>query len=294
MDDGMVLSRERLSFTFEGGYEVDALTVSKTIDNLVNIMSITAQAEYPEVVFRLSISAVKPGSLDIDFNAITESLKNIFTEENVTCASNIVKLFISFFDIKKHLKSKKPRSVEQDGEVIKVVNNEGNSISVPKGTNIYFNNYKIDNYISGVFSAVSSSNNVDGVSLFTDSTGKLAFSKDDLTELSNPIPDLIEPSTQKIIMRTDTLYIKKPDLLGDSMWTFESDRQISAEIIDNDFISRIRSAEIKVCAGMSITVEMEVRYDLDKDNMPDPKSYKYKIVRVLETYIPGEGQISFL
>ncbi|NLH00418.1 MAG: hypothetical protein GX488_00710 [Clostridiales bacterium] len=293
MHEDKIVSVDKLNFTFEGGYEVDALTVSKTIENLVKVMSITANAEYPESEFRLSVSAVRPGSLEFYFNAIAESAKTLLSDDNVNYAKAILEILISLFTIKKFLKKERPKAVKEARDNIEIHDCNGNMLVAPKGANIYFTNVNIDASISSVISAARSSPGVSGISITAENTGeKISIPITDFEELSQPIEDISEQQKQFTYNRVDVLFIKKPDLLGDSMWVFQSDRQVIADIADEAFMKKIHSGEIKVFAGMSILADIQVRYDLLENGLPNEKTIKYTVLHVKSINVPGDGQMS--
>jgi hypothetical protein len=292
MCEDKIVSKEKLNFTFEGGLEVDALTVSKTIEDLVKIMSITANAEYPESSFHLSISAVKPGSLDIYFNAVTESVQTLLNAENINRAKSILEVLVALFNIKSFLKKKKPESVKNIGDKVEVKNCQGNILVAPKAANIYFLDCNVDGFISSIFSSVKGSQTVTGISVTAGCGERTSIQREEFDDLSEEICGIVESPKQIMYERKDVLFIKKPDLLGDSIWTFQSDKQIIADIADNDFMNRIHSGEIKVCAGMSIVANILVRYELSKNGLPNEKTSKYTVLKVEKINFPEDDQIS--
>lgn len=282
---------DKFNFTFNGDYEVDAITVSSTIKNLVELMSIAAASECPGTVVRLSVSAVKQGSLDFYFNAIAESTKTLLSANNMNHAKLLLDVIVALFNVKNFLKGKRPESVKEVGDNIEVKNITGDVYVVQKGANILFSDYNVDALLSGVFSSANSSPKVSGISISDKNGPKVSIPREDFGELSVPITGLVDTPKQFTYERTDVLFIKKPDLLGETAWTFQADKQIVADIADKEFMGRIHDGEIKVSAGMSIVADMRVRYDLLDTGLPNEKTTKYTVLHVNEINYPDDSQL---
>lgn len=60
------------------------------------------------------------------------------------------------------------------------------------------------------------------------------------------------------------LFLKSPDLLGDSQWKFVYNKVISAKILDRNFLNKVHSGEIKTLyAGVKLPCLLQIEYDID-------------------------------
>lgn len=88
-----------ITFTFEGNYEVDALSVAKAIQSLVEISTISASHNYPDVEFRLSVKAIALGSLKFAFSAVAQAAQTLFTPESINYSKNLMESVKTAFEI---------------------------------------------------------------------------------------------------------------------------------------------------------------------------------------------------
>lgn len=96
-----------LTFSFCGEYEVNALSVSRATESLVTLFTSVAEKEYPDVEFRLSVRAVKPGNLEFEFVATAmAALQTVLAPENIEYAASMIEIMAATFKIKIFLKEK--------------------------------------------------------------------------------------------------------------------------------------------------------------------------------------------
>lgn len=292
MDEGKIISRSKLNFTFEGGYEVDAAIVSKSIDGLVNLMTITANSFSSDSEFRLSISAIRPGSLEIDFNAIALSAASLLNANGLQYAKTALDIILAFFNIKKHLAGEKPKSTRTTDESVVVENAKGDILTAPKGANVYFQNAKIDTVIVNMFNGLKDRDQIQGLTLKSDSGESVILPRESFDSMATPIDAASGPNIIEFMRKNEVLFIKKPDLRGDSVWEFQSDKKIPAEMKDEDFIQAVRENRIKLGGMTSLVVDMLVKLELGSDGLPVERNSKYTITKVHKVQEPGEGQIT--
>lgn len=159
-------SKSSLTFTFEGDYEVDALSMVTAVQGLIKISDEIARQNYPDIQFRLSIRALSPGSLNFDFVAYAVPVvQNLFTPSNIEYAKNLIECVKTSFEIKSFLKGSRPNSKKQSGDFITIENRDGSKMTVPQGQGVYFINSTIDQSITGIFETSSKSPGVSGIKI---------------------------------------------------------------------------------------------------------------------------------
>ena len=77
--------------------------------------------------------------------------------------------------------------------------------------------------------------------------------------------------------------VKKPDLLGDSQWSFVWDKAIVAKIEDAAWLERFHNAEISILSGsyLDVMLRMEIALDENREPVGDPKYYITKVNAVI-------------
>lgn len=96
---------------------------------------------------------------------------------------------------------------------------------------------------------------------------KLAFAPSDIEDLLTK--ETIENTTQLI------LKVKKPDYLGQSMWDFKYDgKQISAKILDIEWLSMFHKRMIDIRPGDSIKADLKTKVKYGYDNEIVGQSYE--------------------
>ena len=77
--------------------------------------------------------------------------------------------------------------------------------------------------------------------------------------------------------------VKKPDLLGDSQWSFIFHKAIVAKIEDVGWLERFHSAEISILPGsyLDVMLRMEIALDDKRDPIGEPKYYITEVKAVI-------------
>lgn len=275
-------SEAAFSFHLDGESSIDASLLAGIINNLAELTKLAACAEDPEAYVKINVTAFKNGSFQIDFSSVMELASNILTfmAPVPNLALTVTQTVQSYFEIKKLLKGEKPKSVESlpDGSV-QIEADNGNTICASASGAAILNNVKIDNLVVNISSDVMAHNPSGGFSFISNNVDS-HFSKEDVKDISKPLP--IEEETQSCIRKrcNTTLKIKSADLLGHSQWTFiYSDKTIKARILDDDFIEKIHNGEV-IKAGDCIKATLEIYVDVDELGRPIESSAKYSVITV--------------
>lgn len=183
--------------------------------------------------------------------------------------------------MKKFLKGEKPKLIgEVKDEAVVVTNQDGAKTSVAAGSaSQYFNNPHIDNCVIQIFGPLSGDPNRSAFKLIG-ADGTLNIDKASFKDMASKVVDettQISKTTHKQIIKAD-LFVKKPDLIGNSKWGFVLDHNIEAEILDKSFLKKVRDNEFQFGAGSMLPCKMLIEVGLDEKNEPLPA--KYSIIEV--------------
>lgn len=280
-----------LTFTFCGDYEVDAKTVSQAISSLVDISTVAAERQYPDVEFRLSVRALAPGSLEFDFVAAATIVQNLFSQENINYAKSLIELISTAFSIKKFLKNQKPESIKPDGNAIVIKHPNGSQISVPKAAGIYFFDSRIDNSITNIINSAKLSNGVTGISVHGEN--EIKITRAEFEDCSQEIDLELQRDKIVTVRKNETLFIRQADFSGELKWRFRSDKNFAADILDKAFLNRVKTGSQTISSKTYIVADVRVTMIMGIDGVPDETGCTYEILKVHSVGIPGEGQEKF-
>ena len=110
------------------------------------------------------------------------------------------------------------------------------------------------------------------------------FSTKDGRDMCAYDPDLpdVEGGTKASMARTK-VKVKKPDLIGDSMWSVVHDKTIDVKMEDQEWLSQFHAAKIAVPAGSHLDVDLrtEIRLDTKEDPIGDARYFISKVHAVV-------------
>ncbi len=286
-----------LTFTFEGDYEVSAVSLITAVQGLIRISDEIAKYNYPDVEFRLSIRALKPGSLSFDFIALALPALTLLSPSNVEYAKNLIDCIKTSFEIKKFLKGKNPIKKEKSDRYIIIENKDGQKIKIPEDNNVYFINPNIDQSISTIFETLSPPTKVSGIKVSNENSSVHVPASDfsmcaQRIDISKFQEECRKGDPITFIRHNEVLYIRKPDILGGSKWEFKSDKNITADIEDAEFLNSIHSGKQPIVSKMYIVADLRVVMMRDKDGLPDDSTCKYTVLKVHSVNMPTRDQLS--
>lgn len=246
------------------------------------MLKASAQAIDPSAFLRLEIKATKEGSFETIIDAVARYTPDLINKDNVRLACEIVAGFLSFLQIKSHLKEKKFKSIEQTSQSTIVTNQDNQSITGPTNiVNCYLNDSKIDNTIVQIFTDLKTSNRTGIVIEHIDKSE--SFQKADYEKMTATIVEKdksnISKQTSDIINDCE-LIIKKPDLIGRSKWNvLFAGRSIDIKIDDDKFLQQIREGIIKISGGYKLVGDLKIQTEIDDDYNIINAEYILLIVR---------------
>lgn len=273
----LVKSKARFSFELEGKSYIDVNELSGVLNNTVDIVNQIVQGSQDTYV-NLRITKFSTGSFDIDFEAVAEQVMNIITDP-AAVAAGIVAAVSGVFRITKHLMGKEPKSFKVNGNHVNITNADGKSLIINKEiSDKYFNNSKIEHAVINIINTVEKSER-EGFNIETDND-VIKYNKDDFRQIRPVVENMIDNQerTHTNIIPTE-LFIRKPDLVGNSKWGFIFTTNIEATIEDEAFLEKVKMEKIRFGKGMRLPVLLKIETKLDKDGSPKPDPV-YTVVKV--------------
>ena len=275
----LMKSEALLEFHLDGENYIEAELLSKTIHDFAELTKLAAKEENPEAYLKMNVTAFRNGSFQIDFSAVYEITRNLLTPENISTAKDIISTVIGFFEIKKHLKGKEPRSVEPVGDKLEIKNDDGEAILVNGSSGAVINNIKVDQLTMNIAYNIGQHNPNGGFSLGSDDC-KMVCSASDVKNISKALP-ITEKTNCRRYSIDAILPIKKADILGRSAWSFKyQNHNIDATIEDDDFLEKVHTGVYSIHAGDYIDATMLIFVDLDDDGNELDDTVKYSVVKI--------------
>lgn len=272
----LFMKTERLSLKFGGENDIDLETLSISLNSTVNVLKCICDNTLNENDFcKFKVESVEHGSFIINIDQILDIAPAL-----LPYAPDILTSFKSILEIRKMLKGQTPKEIVKNGECVTITNTDGNVYHANEMIfNIYTSNEMIERELAKTSKVVMNDKTRNSLSYeFEDDEGisKVEMSKEELIPLS--VPQDVEKFNNCIEENTVTTYLKvrKPDLIGDSKWQFGySERFIYADILDKEFVEKVRKGLITFNAGKIIKVDLLVRYK-------GTKVLSYKILKVYD------------
>ena len=117
----------------------------------------------------IQIKALEKGSFLIHIDLIEsafDNLKNLLTKDNIELAGSVIGAFVGLIELKKFLKGKEEKAIENSGNKVKITNQEGQVLYVENFVqNIYNNNTIVKDALSQSFETLENDNSITGRSL---------------------------------------------------------------------------------------------------------------------------------
>lgn len=190
---------------------------------------------------------------------------------------------VGYFEIKKHLKGKNPKKVERKANGVHIENCDGQTIVANNGSENIVNNMHIDQLVTNVVVYAQSNDSSHGFTV-SDKVHSVTCTPDDIQHMSKPLP--IQEKFTSICSRANvTLAIKKPDLLGYSMWSFKlNGRTIEASMGDKYWLEKVHNGDIVIRAHDCISTSLETVIETDESGVPIENSTRYTVMQVYELF----------
>jgi len=266
---------------YGGKDEIDAETLSLSLNGVVKTIKSITSNEYPDTHTKLKIINLGRGSFEITLSTVIYYAQALLPMANM--ALKVIDAYLSYIKIKHHLHGQQPKNIIYENNNAKIINKDnGTIIENVYITKNYFLNSTIDNLISDTFNPLlTDEDRTEFQILYGDKT-KIDISKDEFINMSTSIVEK-EKNYQK---KGDTienieLALKKPDLLGDSKWSFILDKVIEAEMEDKEFLDKVHSGIIRnLYAGVKIPVKLRIEQEFNEEGLLIKDTEKYFVEKV--------------
>ena len=254
------MKTEVLELKFEGPNDIELDTLSQSLNYLVTAISKIADKSLREDDYcKFRVKNIEKGSFVITIEQIFDIASALFPY-----MPSILESLASIIELRKILGGKNPEKIEKLGSENTVIATGGASINIDSRTyNIYTTEPAIEKSLANCSKVISDDSERVGFSIKTKSdrgSRNITMDHDDLLRTSK-ILDVESFNDDVEEQQTScTLIVRKPDLLGDSKWQFRFvDRNIYAEVKDEDFLEKVRNKEINFPLVSKLNVDMIIR-----------------------------------
>lgn len=265
-------------------HQIDANTL---INSLIHTTSIIQEVNrYLDTGKRIDIKvkALERGSFLVHIELLEttlDSLKSLFTKENVELASTIVTLLVGLIEIKKFLKGRKVKSVDQKEDKVEITNENGDVLIIENLTfTIYEHSPIIEDALSQNFDSLNNDPSITGFEITDrDENSIIRVEREEFSDLSVKSEEIT--NDERIIKEAATLNIIRPSFDESLKWDFYyKGNKISAKIKDPNFYELINKGE-PFAKGDILEVEIQINQKWDETvNTFVNKSYQInKIIR---------------
>lgn len=266
---------------YEGKDEIDVETLSYSINGVVKTIKNITSHKYPNTYAKLKIINLGKGSFEITLSTIIFYATALLPISNISL--NVISSYLAYVQIKHHLKGQQPKEVKYEKNKAKIINQDNGVIIVDAHTTKnYFFDGTIDASLVETYDVLSKDEDRTGLKIIQDGETKIDISKDEFDNMSTTVIEK-EKNNENSINTIDNveLKLKKPDLLGDSKWSFIFTKIIEADIEDKEFLNKVHSGKIrKLYAGVKIPVKLRIEQELDEKGLPIKDTDKYFVEEV--------------
>ncbi|MCE5330678.1 MAG: hypothetical protein LLF95_00885 [Bacteroidales bacterium] len=240
----------------------------------------------------IKVKALEKGSFQINIELIEtviDSLKTIFTKENIEIGSLLITSFVGLIEIKKFLKGKKPSKIETKESKSVIFNENGDTLIIENSIiNIYEQNATIKDALSQNFEVI---NNDPAINAFevTDKNEKplIRIEKEEFSDMSLKSEEILKD--ERILKEAATLNIVRLSFEESLKWEFFfKGNKISAKINDPNFFNLIDKGEA-FAKGDVLEVELQINQKWD-DSVNTYINKSYQVNRIIRHILRNEQQ----
>lgn len=288
-------NNSKFSISFGGNNDIDALTLINSLNGTIQLINYIAKEENPDANVKINILGTEKGSFIINLETLISCLPSIFTLDNINMAKLMVETFIDMLNLKKHLKGSQPKEIDKNENGVSIINRDNEQVNI---TNNVFNIYTKDGdkMISKIFSETVG--NREKVSVLENGEEKFSVEKSEFYNMGREI-DLsrTETADETFYNTADTiLYIKKPDLTGNSQWEFTKEpdgKMIRATINDFAFLKKVRAGDLYINSKTSVKATLTSEIVMNGMNELVKQAYTIeKIIDIMQ--FNNQNQLSYL
>ena len=256
---------EKITIEFDGAEDIDLETLSKFLNNTLNVLKTIAQDSIdPNQYCKFKLTDVRKGSIEIDIVSIVSSGVDFI----LTNGPSIITIMSGIFSLKKHLNGKEPKEVKNiDDNKVEIYNHDGEvQVTNIDTLIIYASNDNIENGISKSLDILSKDKDRGSMKLISNT----------------------EETTSEAVLR-----LIKPDYYGNSKWMFYLNNQrIEASILDEVFLDKVHHVEYLFNGSTRLKVHLRTKFKVDKSGYPvEHEKPLYNIDLVMDVIQGSEENI---
>ncbi|MCK3683991.1 hypothetical protein [Maribellus sp. YY47] len=282
-----------LKIKYQGqAHEIDANVFINSLLHTTTLIQEINRELNTGAKIEVKIKALEKGSFLVHIQLIEtviDSLKNIFTAENIAVGGTIIGGLVGLVELKKFLKGDKPEVIKREGEDVTIKNGKGD-ITVFKNftVNMYQTNQVARDSLEQGFETLNNDPSIDGIE-FTDVNEKplLTVNRDDFGDLITRSEEIL--NGDKITTKSAKLNIVRLSFDENLNWEFYyHGNKIGARIKDPSFFEKINNGET-FAKGDTLEVELQIRQKFDSTvNTYINKSYQ--VNRIINHFPRDEQQ----
>lgn len=275
-------------FKYAGDNFIDLNTLITSQFHFLATFNELQKELYPDASVKIKVGAFKEGSFILELLSETTWIENLFSNDSVQVAAEVLGGFASLLAIRKFLKGKKAEQIEEKNGNVELTIGDGNKITISQAVfNIYQNSNIVNKAIEKNFELLNNDTEIEGIKI-TEVIGKkrkdiLEVSREDFSDVSKP-NEYQERSQSENTLFNERLFIKKPNLYPqkDRIWVWDfihRGRDIRAKIIDNQFLKKINNG-LRVGQGDRVIVDLVIYYKFDKRLNTWIEANRYDVIKV--------------
>ena len=167
---------------YEGKDEIDAETLSSSLNGVIKTIKSITSNEYPDTHTKLKITNLGRGSFEITLSTIIYYAPALLQIANMSL--NVVNTYLDYIKIKRHLHGQQPKKIIYQNNNAKIVNqNNGIIVENLYITKNYFGNCAFDNSIADTFNPLVKDEDRTGLQIQYGNKVKIDISKDEFINM---------------------------------------------------------------------------------------------------------------
>ncbi len=266
------------------GNEANEIEIETLLYSLLYTSSIVQETNRvidPEKQIEIKINALAKGSFEVHIELVERMFASLFSQSSITYVAGLTTIVGGLYQLHKHLKGRKPKKVEKEGEKVCITNYEGEQTVVLEQTYYVYNRSpKVRQSAAKQFDTLSKNADVEDFTLRSERGEDVHIERDEFDTLSREIPIREEqPEPQVNILREQELLITRPSFVKELKWDFVYNGQRVSARMDEGVFRRIVEEGEQFAKGDKMLVDLEETRYWDAElgaYMITKESYKIK------------------
>ncbi len=277
-------------FKYDGDNFIDLNTLITSQFHFLATFNELQKELYPDASVKIKVGAFKEGSFILELLSETTWLENLFSNDSVEVAGEVLTGFATILTIRKLLKGKKAQNTKENKNgTVDITVSDGSVVTIKDSIfNIYQNSTVVNKAIEKNFELLNKDTEIEGIKI-TEVTSKkikkdiLDIDRKAFDDISQP-NEYLEKSQTENTLFNERLFIKKPNLFPQKnrIWSWDfihRGRDLKAKITDKKFLKDINNG-LRVGQGDRIIVDLKVYYKFDKRFNTWVEANKFDVIKV--------------